>query len=185
MMDNRIEKSVSLPEGFQAEVAGNKVTIKNQGKETSREFKANGIAFSKDNGGIKIVGAPATRRISALVSTISSHIQNMANGLENEYVYKMIVVFSHFPMNVAVKGNVVEIKNFVGEKKTRYAKIVEGATVEVKGKNVTIKSHDKEAAGQTAANLEGRTKVTGKDRRIYQDGIFIVEKAIQEVKESK
>ena len=79
----------------------------------------------------------------------------------------------------------MEINNFVGEKKARTAKILPGTTVTVKGKEVTVKSHDKEAAGQTAGNLERASRVKGKDIRIYQDGIFIVEKAEQVAVESK
>jgi len=39
-----------------------------------------------------------------------------------------------------------------------------------------VRSGNKYAAGQTAANLEQATRVRKKDRRVFQDGIFIVEK---------
>ena len=64
--------------------------------------------------------------------------------------------------------------------KPEYAKILPNATVEVKGKEIIVKSHDKEAAAQTAANLENATKVRGKDERRFQDGIYIVEKGVVE-----
>ncbi len=185
MIKETFEKIIELPEGITAEVKDNTVSIKGAGKEATRQLKANGISFKHENNSIVVIGKPASRKINAVVNTIASHLNNMVSGLENEYVYKMVIVYSHFPMNVAIKGKIIEIKNFVGEKKPRNAKIVEGATVTVKGKDVVVKSHSKEAAGQTAANLESATKVRGKDKRVYQDGIFIVKKGLQEEKESK
>lgn len=183
MVEKQIEKQVVLPEGVTGEVQGREVSLKGFGQESQRKFKAHNVSFKQENGNIAVIGNPGSRKMNAIVTTIASHINNMAKGLETEYVYKLTMVYSHFPMNVAIKGNVVEINNFTGEKKTRIAKIMQGATVTIKGKDVVVKSHNKETAGQTAANLESATKVKGKDKRIFQDGIFIVEKAVQEKKE--
>tara|TARA_Y100000310_G_scaffold291519_1_gene319532 strand:- start:336 stop:590 length:255 start_codon:yes stop_codon:yes gene_type:complete len=79
-------------------------------------------------------------------------------------------------MNVKVDGDKVVIKSFLGETTERVARIMPGAEVEVKGSQITVKSHDIEAAGQTAANLEKATRLTGRDRRIFQDGIYITSK---------
>jgi len=35
---------------------------------------------------------------------------------------------------------------------------------------------DKEKVGQSAANIETASKVRNKDKRIFQDGIWIIEK---------
>jgi large subunit ribosomal protein L6 len=179
MAETFIEKRVSLPEGFSASVEGKMVRVSGKGKQAEKLFKAEGISFEAKDGEVIIKGRPASRRINALTSTLASHVKNMAFGMESQYSYKLSIVYSHFPMNVAAKGNVFEINNFVGEKKTRTARILPNVTVTVKGKEVVVKSQDKEAAGQTAANIENATKVKGKDTRIYQDGIFIVEKAQQ------
>jgi len=181
MKRESVEKIIPLPENFTAELEGKKLVVKGNGKQAERIFDANGISLRKENNSIVVVGKPASKRINALTNTLSSHVSNMINGLKAEYVYKLAIIFSHFPMNVTVKGKVIEINNFVGEKKPRLAKIVEGATVSIKGKDVVVKSNNKEAAGQTAANIENAAKVRGKDKRIYQDGIFIVEKAVQEI----
>ncbi len=180
MAETFVEKRVFLPEGFNASVDGKKVLVSGNGKQAERVFKAEGISFEAKDSEVVVRGSPSSKRMNALTGTLASHVKNMASGLEKEFSYKMTIVYSHFPMNVSVKGNVFEINNFVGEKKTRTAKILPNVAVKVKGKEVMITSTDKNAAGQTTANIENATKVKGKDTRIYQDGIFIVEKAFQE-----
>ena len=68
------------------------------------------------------------------------------------------------------------VKNFLGERIPRKAKILPGVDVKVQGDFITVQSISKDAAGQTAANIETMMKVRGKDRRIFQDGIYIIEK---------
>ncbi|MBN2066875.1 MAG: 50S ribosomal protein L6 [Candidatus Diapherotrites archaeon] len=179
MVKEKIEKKVELPEGFSPAIEEHTVTIRSGKGEASREFKAKGVSFRQQDSTIVLEGKPASRKMNALLATIASHIRNMAAGLQNPYQCKLAVVYSHFPMSISVKGSVVEINNFVGEKHPRVSKIRPNTTVEVKGKEVIVKGSSKEGVGQTAANLERATKVRGKDRRIYQDGIFIVEKTKQ------
>jgi len=182
MTGEKVEARVPVPEGYSVAMEGNSVSIKANGKEAVRRFKSRVISLRQEGKEIVVEGRPASRKVYAVMNTVAGHLKNMINGLKAEYVYRMVVVYSHFPMNVAVKGNIVEINNFVGEKKARSARIVPGATVSAKGKEIMVKSHNKEAAGQTAANIERATRVKGKDKRIYQDGIFITEKAVQETK---
>jgi large subunit ribosomal protein L6 len=64
----------------------------------------------------------------------------------------------------------------------RYANIVGGCKVKVAGADVTVEGNDVEACGQTAANIERATSRLGFDKRIFQDGIYIVRKS-QKVRE--
>jgi large subunit ribosomal protein L6 len=80
-------------------------------------------------------------------------------------------------MNVSVSGDTFAIKNFLGEKVPRTLKIKEGVTVKVEGTDVTVESTDIEKAGQVAADIEQLTRITNRDIRIFQDGIYIVEKS--------
>ena len=41
---------------------------------------------------------------------------------------------------------------------------------------IEVDSYDIEKAGQVATSIEKGSKVKNKDRRVYQDGIFIIEK---------
>jgi large subunit ribosomal protein L6 len=79
-------------------------------------------------------------------------------------------------MTVKIEGDKFKIKNFLGEKIERTAMICPNTKVSIKGNIVEVSSVDIEKAGQTAANIEIATKIRNRDRRVFQDGIFITEK---------
>lgn len=175
-MKKNIEKTVQIPEGYQVELNGNEVVVKHQGKENKKVFVLPDSKMSKVGQEIKIVSLKASKKQSKLIGTAVAHIKNMFSGMNEEFEYKLEVCNVHFPMVLKVEGNKLVIKNFLGETVDRVAEIVPRAKVEVKGNIVTVKSHDREAAGQTSANIEIATKIRCRDRRIFQDGIFMIEK---------
>ena len=177
MIKENIVEKVDLPEGISVEISGNTVKLSGKGNENNRTFKVKGISFKKMDRSIEIEAIPATKKMNARLRTVIGHLKNMAAGLDKEFEYKLAIVYSHFPMSVNVKGEVIEINNFAGEKNPRKAKVLPGVTIEIKGKDVFVRGHNKENVGQTAANLEKATRVKGRDKRIFQDGIFIVSKA--------
>jgi large subunit ribosomal protein L6 len=89
----------------------------------------------------------------------------------------MKIVYAHFPIKASVKGDVFLIENFLGEKAPRKAAILGKTKVTVKGDQVLLSGVNIEEVGQTAANIEKATKIKGFDPRIFQDGIYITEKA--------
>jgi large subunit ribosomal protein L6 len=169
-----IVREIELPQGITAVIDGHHIAISRNGKTVSRELGKEKIRLKVEGNKIIVQTEKDSKRENALLNTLESHIQNLLKGLEKPFEYKLAIVYSHFPMTVSVKGEWVEINNFMGEKKARKARILPDTHVEVKGKEVSVKSASKEHAGQTAANLENATRVIGKDRRVYQDGIFIV-----------
>ncbi len=170
------EELIEIPKEIQAEVERNAVKLKCQDREVSRYFKATGIKIEKLDNNLKITAPNPRKDNYAIMKTVASHIRNLIYGLKHGYEYKLEIVYSHFPMNVAVKEEHVEISNLAGEKKAIKAKIVGNASVEVKGKEIIVKAVNKEDAGQTAANLENATKLKHRDVRVFQDGIYIVHK---------
>ena len=174
----KIECTIAIPGGVSVSTDGNTVKVKGPKGELSRNFAHPRVKI--DIGGGKIVLSSDMPRIKdkAMVGTYEAHFNNMIRGVTVGFTYHMKVVFSHFPMKVAVKGNQVQIDNYMGGKAPRIANIV-GAktTVKVNGADVTIEGNDIEACGQTAANIEKATSRRGFDKRIFQDGIYIVEKS--------
>ena len=112
-----------------------------------------------------------------MVKTYKAKLKNNLIGVNEGYTYKLKICSGHFPMNVGVNGTEFTIKNFLGEKVPRTITLKEGASVKIEGEQIIVESIDKEKAGQVAADIEQLTRVTNRDNRIFQDGIYITEKA--------
>jgi large subunit ribosomal protein L6 len=57
------------------------------------------------------------------------------------------------------------------------AKILDGVTVNLGNDEVVLTGIDKEKVGNTAANIEHATRIRKRDPRVFQDGIYITERA--------
>ena len=180
MREKYVEKLVPIPEGVTVNVSGEEVTVKHKKNVLTRKFPRLIINMEvKDNNFVTSAELPRKNQ-KAMIGTIAGHVSNMIKGVTEGYEYRLKVVYSHFPIDVKIKGNDVEITNMYGEKAKRHAKIVEGVKAKLDGDDIIITGIDKEACGQTAANIENATRLRGKrkkDQRIFQDGIYISEKA--------
>jgi large subunit ribosomal protein L6 len=175
-MKKNLERVIEVPQGVNVSLNANEIIVSGKGKESRKKFDVNKVKILVEGNKIKISASDATRRESKMIGTIWAHINNMIAGLDNDYVYKLEICNVHFPMNVKVEGQSLVIKSFLGEKIPRNAKILPNVKIDVKGNEIVVSSHNLESAGQTAANIEQATKVRGRDRRVFQDGIFITEK---------
>jgi Ribosomal protein L6P/L9E len=104
----------------------------------------------------------------------------MITGVTKGYRYYLKIIYTHFPTSVKVVGNEVQITNLIGEKNIRRAPILQGVKVTVKGEDIVVEGPNLDAVAQTAANIEAASKITGFDRRIFSDGIFIYKKEVVE-----
>lgn len=178
-MKQKINEIIEFPSGYDFSVSGSKIHVKKGGNELVREFNMKNIDIKKHDNSLELESKKATKRELNMIKTIAAHVKNMIEGLEKKYVYKLEIAYVHFPVTMEVQKdkNLVIIKNFLGEKKPRVSKIVPGSEVNIERNIITVEAHNKEIAGQTAANLERATKIKNRDRRKFQDGIFIIEKA--------
>lgn len=179
----KLTQEIELSEGISAEVKDRVLTITGSNGNVSKKISSKAIEIVVKDG--KITIAPkvkSTRSEKCLVNTFHAHIMNMIKGVQEPYVYKLKVCSSHFPMSVKINGNNLEVSNFIGEKVARKLKLKEGADVKLEGDIIIVTSPDKELAGQVAADIEKVTKRAGFDKRIFMDGIYIIEKAGVELK---
>jgi len=173
MEKKKIMEIIELPEGIKAEISGDILKLSKDGKESQRKL---GYKAKMENNKIILESEKHNKKEKKLIKTTAAIIRSLLEGLKEKYIYKLQICSVHFPMNVSIKGNELIIKNFLGEVKDRKAKILEGVEVKVEKDVVLVESSDKEKAGQTAANIEKATKIRNRDRRIFQDGIYITEK---------
>lgn len=169
-------QEIEIPEGVEVKIDGGFIEVKGPEGENKKEFNVGKCEITQKDGKIIIGHEKSTKREKKLANTVGAHIKNMMRGVNEKFEYELKICSGHFPITVKIDGNKASIKNFFGEKVERNCSILEGAEIEIKKDIITIKSVDKEIAGQTAANFEAATKVRKRDIRIFQDGIYITKK---------
>jgi large subunit ribosomal protein L6 len=169
---------VNVPQGVTVTLSGATLTVKGQKGQVSRELRFPGIRMASSDGKITVEAAKVDKQTKATVGTFASHIRNMIKGVTEGYEYNMKIVYAHFPIQVKIEGkDKVSIGNFLGERKPRYASIMGETKVNVAGDKVTVSGNNKEHVGQTAANIEQACKIRNRDPRVFQDGVYIINKA--------
>ncbi|MBU0894334.1 MAG: 50S ribosomal protein L6 [Nanoarchaeota archaeon] len=180
-MKKKFYQEIEIPEGVEANLEDSTLIVKGPEGENKREFEMANLEFKKQENKILVGHKKTTKHEKKKINTIAAHIKNMIHGVQEKFEYKLKVCFSHFPMNVELKGNEVILKNFLGEKIPRKFKIPEGVEVKIDKEIITIISPNKELGGQAAANFETATKIRGRDKRVFQDGIYITNKGGKEI----
>ena len=178
-----IVHKVDLSEGSSVSIDGYNVTISNDGNTISREFRHPKVSVRESEGSVEVFCDLPRRSEKAIAGTWAAHLRNMVKGVEEGFEYKLQAVYSHFPMTLKIEGNRMVINNLFGEKVPRVAKLPwTPSEVEVSVENktdVTVRGADREKVGQTAANIERSCKIKKRDRRVFQDGIYIVSKGAE------
>ena len=167
---------VDIPEGVTVNIVGTKVTVNGPKGNLERVLPISRIEMAIEGNQVVLTCELPKKKEYALLGTFRSHITNMIIGATSGFQYKMKIVYSHFPVKTSVKDNEFVIENFLGEKHPRKAAILGDTKVVSKGDEVVLTGPNKEHVGQTAANIEQITGIKGYDPRVFQDGIYIVEK---------
>ena len=170
------KKVIDVPEGLVVDISLDSIKIANDKATLVRKLPASNIQIEKDASHITLSVQHSRRRDLALLGTLSSHVANMIMGLTKGFEYILKLVYSHFPVTIKQDESKIIIENFLGERKPRVARIMEGAHVDISTDTIIVGGYDKEAVGQTAANLEKATKIKRRDPKVFQDGLYIVEK---------
>ena len=171
---NRVE--IEIPDDVSAEVDHLELTVEGPNGSVTRRLWYPDVEVTVEDDAVVIAAEAEDAKTNATVGTFESHVANMIHGVTEGWEYTMEVYYAHFPMQVTAEGDEVVIENFLGERAQRRTPIRGDTDVQIDGETVTLTGSDKEAVGQTAADIEQLTKVTDKDTRVFQDGVYIVEK---------
>jgi len=174
-MLSKMELEVEIPEEVDVNIKNDAITIHGKQGSITKRLPFDVKTEKKDNK-IIIHTRLKGRRGKAILGTTKGELKNMIKGVTEGITYKLRILYSHFPMNVKVQGDTVIIENFLGERHPRKSKILENVKVDIKGNEVIVTGIDKEMVAQTAANLEQATRIKNLDPRVFQDGIYIIEK---------
>jgi len=172
-----ISKTILVPDGVEVSVKERTVTVKGAKGTLTRDFSYIPISIeASDDKTVRVWAEWPRKKEASLVGTVNSHIQNMITGVEKGFLYRLKIVFSHFPMSVKIQDKTVLIENFTGERRSRKAKILGDVKVKVESEDISVMGINLEAVSQTAANIEQATKVKKKDPRVFLDGIYVYER---------
>ncbi|HSB47075.1 MAG TPA: 50S ribosomal protein L6 [Candidatus Bilamarchaeum sp.] len=160
---------MDIPQGLNVRIEGHKITVKGPAGEVHRNFPK-GVQVKADGAKVEVVAAD-----KAIKGTLEALISGMFLGASKGYSRSLKLLYAHFPITVEVKGSDITIKNFLGEKQPRKTVLVGATKVQAKGQMVTISGPDKEAVGQTIANMRIAMKIKDKDGRVFQDGLYDTE----------
>jgi len=175
-MKKPISDSVLIPEGVSCLLTGAKLECSKQEKTLSLKLPIPKIRAQISEGKIVLFSEKGNKIHWKIIRSNLAHIRNLFTGLDKKYICTLEVCNVHFPVTLKIDSGKLIINNFLGERVPRKAVILPDVEIEIKGPKITLTSLSKESVGQTAANIEIATKVRARDRRIFQDGIFITKK---------
>lgn len=171
--------SVPIPEKVRFSVTPGVLLAEGPLGKIRRPFPHDALELATEAGHVRLtLKVPSHRRTSrALLHTWEAHVRNLAGGLARGVEARMKVVAAHFPMKVQAKGETLVIENFLGEKQPRVATLRHGTSAQVEGDIVVLTGYDIEQVGQSAANVERTTHIRDYDPRVFQDGIYLIDRA--------
>lgn len=177
-MAKELKKTVPIPDGVSVTYEGYVFSASGKKGNNQRFIWYPGIMIEATDLEVTVDAVSSRKKQKAMVGTLASHINNMMKGVSDGFEYRMKVVYSHFPMQIKVEGKKLVIGNFLGEKSPRVANILGETKIKTSADEVIVTGINKEDVGQTAANIEQKTKIKRFDPRVFQDGIYIVEKIV-------
>jgi len=170
-----LQRTVSIPDQVSVQVEGRTVKVKGPLGSLQEDLSHLPVSIDVDDNKVRLETSWPRKREIGMLGTAAAHVRNMLKGVTRGYRYELRTVYAHFPVTVKVdeKAKVLKIENFTGEKTPRYAKIVEGVRVDVKGEDISVEGIDLKSVSQTAANIQDSTKIKKKDLRVFLDGIYV------------
>ncbi len=182
MRNKQYNEDVELPEGVQASYASGTLTVKGKVGEVSKDMSHPHVKVRIADGKINFSVENGTSREKKILYTFKSHATNMIKGASEGHKYTLKICSGHFPMNVNISGDKLVVNNFLGESVPRTLKIKTGVKAKVDGSQIALEGVDKGLVGQVAGDIEQLCRITNRDRRIFQDGIYIINKDGKEIK---
>mmetsp|Transcript_5631 Transcript_5631/g.8709 ORF Transcript_5631/g.8709 Transcript_5631/m.8709 type:complete len:189 (+) Transcript_5631:62-628(+) len=181
------EESIKVPKGVKISIKSKIVEVEGKHGKLVRDFKHMPIELSLVDCGKEVRARMyfgKTKQLSMLRS-VCSHINNLFDGVQKKFVYRMRLVYAHFPINANIVngGATIEIRNFLGEKIVRTVNMLPGVKVEKSAQTkdeLVISGTDIDLTSRSAALIRQSCLVKNKDIRKFLDGIYVSSHGVTE-----
>lgn len=175
-----MKTEIQVPEGLDVSLERSTLVVKGAQGEVSKEFRHPLVKIKLDAGKIILTCENDKRKMKAIIGTWEVLVKNMFSGVVKVWKGDMKLVYSHFPVKLKIDGHRLLIDNFLGEKSPRTVDIPQGMKVVIEGAVLFVSGPDKEKVGHLCGRIEQTTRVSGYDKRVFQDGIYITRKPYPE-----
>ena len=186
-------EKIVIPDGVTVESKARVVTVKGKRGTLTKSFKhikaeievkkERNEHTKKEENVVRINIYMNTYKQSAILYTLRSHITNMIKGVTSGFRYKMHEVHKHFPIDLQIKDNAVNIIKYLGQRDIKVIPLPEGITCQKNPKNPSelwFDGIDCDALGCTRSKVFQSCYPKNKDIRKFLDGVFISERGLQE-----
>ena len=182
----KAERELAIPKGITVTLKARKISVKGPRGSLERDFThvpRIDLYHNKEENKIVATMFFSSKKRLAVLRTVCSHISNLFEGVTKGFRYKMRAVYAHFPVNVNIdgKGEKVEIRNFLGEKRTRTCVMQEGVKIkrdDMVKDCLVLEGNDIDNVSKSAALIHMSCLVKKKDIRKFLDGFYVSEKGV-------
>merc|ERR1711907_130472 len=177
---------VTIPDNVQCELKSRVVKITGPRGVLTKSFRHMSVdMYMPTEKSLVVEKWWASSKELSVIKTVTSHVQNMIDGVTKGFRYRMKMVYAHFPTNaqIGAGGKDVDIVNFIGQKVKFHIDALEGVEIERDAKENTqlvIHGNDIENVSRTCALISQSCAVKKKDIRKFLDGIYVSDKGFKD-----
>ena len=186
-------EKIVIPAGVTVEVKARVVTVKGPKGSLKKSFKhikaeievkkeKNEHTHEMENV-VRVNVYMNSYKQSAVLYTLRSHITNLIKGVTSGFRYKMHEVHKHFPIDLQIKDNAVNIIKYLGQRDIKVIPIPEGIKCTKNPKDPSelwFDGIDPDLLGCTCSKVFQSCYPKNKDIRKFLDGVFISERTLLE-----
>jgi large subunit ribosomal protein L6 len=141
---------IALPQGAEATIAADQITVKGPLGTLTQELKGNLVRITNDNGTLSFEAANESREANAMSGTLRALVNNMVVGVTKGFERKLNLVGVGY--RAQVQGNSLNLS--LGFSHPVVHQMPEGVTVSATTPTeILIKGADKQRVGQVAAEV--------------------------------
>jgi large subunit ribosomal protein L6 len=141
---------IALPQGAEATIAADQITVKGPLGTLTQELKGNLVRITNDNGTLNFEAANESREANAMSGTLRALVNNMVVGVTKGFERKLNLVGVGY--RAQVQGNSLNLS--LGFSHPVVHQMPEGVTAtSATPTEIVIKGADKQRVGQVAAEV--------------------------------